>query len=101
MARGRQKAREGPRAWRGSEKQQVVPSSPPYLFPDRLTKAAWRLDGIHKHPPLFPPPFPPVRQSLEDEMVRGQVLRLVSLPLWQALSSGRLQLELHAHPQVS
>ena len=33
-------------------------------------------------------------------MVRGQVLRLVSLPLWQALSSGRLQLELHAHPQV-
>ncbi|GAX76342.1 hypothetical protein CEUSTIGMA_g3788.t1 [Chlamydomonas eustigma] len=40
-------------------------------------------------------------QSLEDEMVRGQVLRLVSLPLWQALSQGRLQLELHAHPQLA
>lgn len=40
-------------------------------------------------------------QSLEDEMVRPQVLRLVSLPLWHALSSGRLQLELHAHPQLA
>jgi len=40
-------------------------------------------------------------QSLEDEMVRGQVLRLVSLPLWQALSPGRLQLELHAHSQLA
>jgi len=39
-------------------------------------------------------------QSLEDEMVRGQVLRLVSLPLWQGLSPGRLQLELHALPQL-
>jgi intron-binding protein aquarius len=28
-------------------------------------------------------------------MVRGQVLKLVSLPLWFALSRGRLQLELH------
>ena len=34
-------------------------------------------------------------------MVRGQVLRLVSLPLWHALSSGRLQLELHAQPQLT
>jgi len=42
-----------------------------------------------------------VFQSLEDEMVRGQVLRLVSLPLWQALSPGRLQLELHALPQLA
>lgn len=33
-------------------------------------------------------------------MVRGQVLRLVSLPLWQALSPGRLQLELHGLPQL-
>lgn len=33
-------------------------------------------------------------------MVRVQVLRLVSLPLWQALSPGRLQLELHALPQL-
>jgi len=33
-------------------------------------------------------------------MVRAQVLRLVSLPLWQALSPGRLQLELHALPQL-
>lgn len=40
-------------------------------------------------------------QSLEDEMVRGQVLKLVSLPLWQALSPGRLQLELHALPTVA
>eukprot|EP00798_Chlamydomonas_sp_ICE-L_P018650 gene18650-25166_t len=40
-------------------------------------------------------------QSLENEMVRGQALRLVSLPLWMALSSGRLQLELHAHPQLA
>jgi intron-binding protein aquarius len=30
-------------------------------------------------------------QSLENEGVRGQVLRLVSLPLWHALSRGRLQ----------
>ncbi|KAG1668022.1 hypothetical protein FOA52_006555 [Chlamydomonas sp. UWO 241] len=42
-----------------------------------------------------------VFQSLEDEMVRGVVLRLVSLPLWHALSPGRLQLELHAHPQLA
>ncbi|KAF5841175.1 hypothetical protein DUNSADRAFT_14005 [Dunaliella salina] len=41
-----------------------------------------------------------VFQSLEDEMVRAQVLRLVSLPLWQALSPGRLQLELHGLPQL-
>lgn len=42
-----------------------------------------------------------VVQSLEDEAVRAQVLRLVSLPLWHALSRGRLQLELHDQPQVS
>lgn len=30
-------------------------------------------------------------QSLENEAVRRQVLRLVSLPLWHALSRGRLQ----------
>jgi intron-binding protein aquarius len=30
-------------------------------------------------------------QSLEQERVRGQVLSLVSLPLWHALSTGRLQ----------
>jgi Intron-binding protein aquarius N-terminus len=29
-------------------------------------------------------------QSLENEAVRGQVLKLVSLPLWHALSKGRL-----------
>ena len=39
-------------------------------------------------------------QSLEDEAVRAQALRLVSLPLWHALSRGRLQLELHDQPQV-
>ncbi len=43
--------------------------------------------------------LPPI-QSLEDEAVRAQVLRLVSLPLWHALSRGRLQLELHDQPQV-
>ena len=40
-------------------------------------------------------------QSLEDEMVRGCALRLVSLPLWHALSPGRLQLELHAQPSLA
>ncbi|KAL4443940.1 hypothetical protein ABPG75_011677 [Micractinium tetrahymenae] len=40
-------------------------------------------------------------QSLEDEAVRAQVLRLVSLPLWHALSRGRLQLELHDQPQLA
>lgn len=34
-------------------------------------------------------------------MVRTQVLRLVSLPLWCSLSKGRLQLELHEHPQLT
>eukprot|EP00803_Ostreobium_quekettii_P001943 evm.model.scf_2381.2 EVM.evm.TU.scf_2381.2 scf_2381:10191-21993(-) len=40
-------------------------------------------------------------QSLEDAMVRSQVLRLVSLPLWHGLSDGRLKLELHAHSQLA
>ena len=31
----------------------------------------------------------------------AQVLRLVSLPLWRALSPGRLQLELHAQPALA
>lgn len=48
--------------------------------------------------PHLPPPLP---QSLEDELVRAQVLRLVSLPLWHALSRGRLQLELHDQPQLA
>lgn len=34
-------------------------------------------------------------------MVRDQVLRVVSLPLWHALSPGRLQLELHAHEALA
>lgn len=29
--------------------------------------------------------------SLEEEMVRAQVLRVVSLPLWHNLSQGRLK----------
>lgn len=33
--------------------------------------------------------------------MRAQVLRLVSLPLWHSLSRGRLQLELHAQPQLA
>ena len=40
-------------------------------------------------------------QSLENEAVRGQALKLVSLPTWHALSRGRLQLELHAHPKLA
>lgn len=40
-------------------------------------------------------------QSLENELVRGRVLRLVGLPMWHALSRGRLQLELHEHPQLA
>lgn len=40
-------------------------------------------------------------ESLENEMVRTQVLKLVSIPLWHALSKGRLQLELHAQPQLA
>ena len=32
-----------------------------------------------------------VFQSLEQEAVRSQALKLVSLPLWHALSRGRLQ----------
>ncbi len=33
--------------------------------------------------------------------MRGQALKLVSLPLWHSLGAGRLQLELHAHPQLA
>lgn len=51
-------------------------------------------------PPSWRGPTPPPLQSLEDEAVRAQMLRLVSLPLWHALSRGRLQLELHDQPQV-
>ncbi len=40
-------------------------------------------------------------QSLENELVRGRVLRLVGLPMWHTLSRGRLQLELHEHPQLA
>ncbi|DBB15126.1 TPA: hypothetical protein ACH3X3_004135 [Trebouxia sp. C0006] len=39
-------------------------------------------------------------QSLENSAVRARVLKLASLPLWHALSEGRLQLELHAHEQL-
>jgi len=41
-----------------------------------------------------------VFQSLESEMVRSLALPLLSLPLWHALSPGRLQLELARHPQL-
>jgi intron-binding protein aquarius len=40
-------------------------------------------------------------QSLENEAVRGQVLRLVSLPLWHALSLGRLQVRHPRPPRFS
>lgn len=33
-------------------------------------------------------------------MVRAQVLKLVSLPLWHSLSAGRLQLEMHSQPTL-
>ncbi|KAG5175144.1 hypothetical protein JKP88DRAFT_137081, partial [Tribonema minus] len=41
-----------------------------------------------------------VFQSLEQPLVRGAALRLCSLPLWAALSPGRLALELKAYPQL-
>lgn len=40
-------------------------------------------------------------QSLENEVVRAIGLPLVSLPLWSALSPGRLQLELARNPQLA
>lgn len=40
-------------------------------------------------------------QSLENEVVRAISLPLVSLPLWSALSPGRLQLELARNPQLA
>ncbi|CAL8471736.1 g11278 [Coccomyxa elongata] len=40
-------------------------------------------------------------QSLEQEAVRKQALQLVSLPLWHALSRGRLQLELGANETLA
>jgi len=39
-------------------------------------------------------------QSLEHSVVRSSVLRLVSLPIWTALSPGRLRLELQTYPQL-
>lgn len=39
-------------------------------------------------------------QSLEDEKVRGAMLKLVSLQLWHSLSLGRLQMEFVQHPQL-
>lgn len=40
-------------------------------------------------------------QSLEDEMVRKECLRIVSLPLWHALNPTRLQRELDAQPKLA
>ncbi|ERM94180.1 intron-binding protein aquarius [Amborella trichopoda] len=39
-------------------------------------------------------------QSLEDEMVRETVLKLVNLQLWCGLSFGRFQMELCLHPHL-
>jgi len=39
--------------------------------------------------------------SLEEEMVRAQVLRVVSLPLWHNLSQGRLKVELHGQSNLA
>ncbi|KAH7656226.1 CWF11 family protein [Dioscorea alata] len=39
-------------------------------------------------------------QSLEDEIVSGTVLKLVSLQLWHCLSPGRLQMELCLNPHL-
>lgn len=41
-----------------------------------------------------------VFQSLEEPVVRANVLRLASLPLWGSLQPGRLALELKAFPQL-
>lgn len=40
-------------------------------------------------------------QSLEDEMLRKECLRIVSLPLWHALNPTRLQRELDAQPKLA
>ena len=39
-------------------------------------------------------------QSLEQEAVRAQALKLVSLPLWYSLSRGRLQVTHALHPHL-
>mmetsp|Transcript_15961 Transcript_15961/g.37841 ORF Transcript_15961/g.37841 Transcript_15961/m.37841 type:complete len:1392 (+) Transcript_15961:941-5116(+) len=39
--------------------------------------------------------------SLEEDMVRSQVLRLVSLPLWHNLSQGRLKVELQGQTSLA
>lgn len=41
-----------------------------------------------------------VQQSLEEPVVRSNVLRLAYLPLWGALQPGRLALEFRAFPQL-
>ena len=38
--------------------------------------------------------------SLEDEMVRAQVLKLVSLPMWSTLAPKNLAAQLAAQPQL-
>lgn len=40
-------------------------------------------------------------QSLESELVRACVLKVVSLPLWHALSEGRREIELLRQPQLA
>lgn len=39
-------------------------------------------------------------QSLSDELIRANCSRLVSLPLWHCLSSGKLQIELERAPKL-
>ena len=40
-------------------------------------------------------------QSLEDEMVRSQVLKLTSLPMWFTLAPVQLQQQLKQQPQLA
>lgn len=60
------------------------------------------LHSITPTPPnptlALPPPPPP--KSLEEPVVRSNVLRLAYLPLWAALQPGRLALELRPYPQL-
>lgn len=88
-----EKFREGVLAWAGfASRPDVLPSLFARIYALRAPAAgpggrAWYthervtylLFAIHAF------------QSLENEAVRRQVLRLVSLPLWYALSRGRLQ----------
>uniref|UniRef100_A0A1D2ABG5 Intron-binding protein aquarius n=2 Tax=Auxenochlorella protothecoides TaxID=3075 RepID=A0A1D2ABG5_AUXPR len=98
LAMVNEKFREGVPAWT------CFRQSRPEVFPAffRAFLALKATDGeLHMHERITYLLFAiNAFQSLEEEAVRKEVLRLVSLPLWHALSPGRLQLELHDHPAL-